>query len=538
VASTTINLMRSAPAAINFINQVRRPRVATWRTSWYVAAASNAFQAIMPLSAAATNSSYCFFLPMSSYGFNGNGIGMIDNTWYMGFILANNTIYAVGNNQLRTLGGATPTDFTILSAIGFGNFKKIAAAPYEIFALSANGRLFHRGVIRWAFSNLYDLDFKSFGNSSYRFDNIAVNNDGVFALSGTDLYVAGYNGNGSLGVGTFGVSRTLWVPPWYQIAGKWSAIRVNNWGTFTYLLSANTKQWHVAGTNSYNMGGAPLAYVDSRAPYYNPAQAGDGGIITEFTPITGNWDDVSVGLNGSFALSSNQLYAIGLNDNGQLGIGFVGSWNGNFSTSASYIKVPNTCDKLPRQQGGSWNIMLSANRLYGAGNADARLLNCGATSNYTSFVELMPGSVWDEAFCSAYGNLFALSSFATPQQQAQAAAPAAPTITSIANGVSFGIDINFTAGNSFGIPIANYQYSLNDGLNWTAISPPDNLTPITITSVTDGANYAIRLQAVNIYGGVSQGSNSIDFTFIPNNTLATQAGPSITTDDGRFIFVG
>jgi len=119
-----------------------------------------------------------------------------------------------------------------------------------------------------------------------------------------------------------------------------------------------------------------------------------------------------------------------------------------------------------------------------------------------------------------------------------AAAPAAPTITSIANGVSFGIDINFTAGNSFGIPIANYQYSLNDGLNWTAISPPDNLTPITITSVTDGANYAIRLQAVNIYGGVSQGSNSIDFTFIPNNTLATQAGPSITTDDGRFIFVG
>lgn len=533
-------MQRVAPAATAFINQVKRPRVATWRTSWYVAGAANNFQSFMPLSATATNPNYCFFLPTSSYGFNGNGIGMIDSMWYMSFILANNTIYAIGNNQLRTLGAATPTDFTILSAIGFGNFKKIAAAPYEIFALSANGRLFHRGNIRWSFANLYDVSFKSFGNSRYQFDDIAVNNDGVFALSGTDLYVAGYNGQGSLGVGTFGVSRTLWVPPWYQITGKWSAIRVNNSGTFAYLLSANTnpKQWHVAGLNSYNMGDAPLAYVGPRAPYYNFAQAGDGGIITEFIPITGNWDDVTLGQSNAYALSGNQLYAIGLNNNGQLGVGFVGSWNGTISTSASYMAVPMTCDRLPKQQGISFSVVLSGNNLYGAGNADARLLNCGAASNYTSFVPLMPGSVWDSAFCSE-NNLFALSSFLTPQQQAQATAPGAPVITNVANdAVNNYINVDFVPGNSFSIPIANYNYSLNDGLSWTAISPPDNLTPITITNVTDGANYAIRLQTVNIYGGVSPGSNSIEFTFIPNDTLATEAGPSITTDDGRFIFVG
>jgi len=534
-------MQRIAPATTAFMDQVRRPPVPTWSNIWYVAGAANNFQSFMPLSATATNPAYCFFQPTSSYGFNGKGIGMIDSMWYMSFMLANNTIYAVGNNQLRTLGGATPTDFTILSAIGFGNFTKIVAAPYEIFALSANGRLFHRGNIRWfSSSSLYDLDFKSFGNSRYRFDDVAVNNDGVFALSGTDLYVAGYNGMGSLGVGTFGVSRTLWVPPWYQITGKWSAIRVNNSGTFAYLLSANTnpKQWHVAGTNSYNMGGAPLANVGPRAPYYNFAQPGNGGIITEFIPITGNWDDVTLGQSNAYALSGNQLYAIGLNNNGQLGVGFTGSWNGTISTSASYMRVPMACDKLPRQQGISFSVVLTGNNLYGAGNADARLLNCGTTTDYTSFTLLMPGSVWDSAFCSE-NNLFALSSRLTPSERAQATAPDAPVLISAANQAGLNkIRIDFIAGNSYGTPIANYQYSLNNGLSWTIISPPDNVTPVTITNATDGADYAIRLQAINIFGGVSEGSNTIEFTYIPNDTLATNDGSSIITDDGRFIFVG
>jgi hypothetical protein len=177
--------------------------------------------------------------------------------------------------------------------------------------------------------------------------------------------------------------------------------------------------------------------------------------------------------------------------------------------------------------------------LYGAGNAFTNaLLNCGANATYTTFTELMPGSVWDDAFF-ANTTLFALSSLITSQERAQAAAPAAPVITNVANdAVNNYINVDFVPGNSFGIPIANYNYSLDDGLSWISLSPSDNLTPITITNVTDGANYAIRLQAVNIYGGVSRGSNSIDFTFIPNGTLATEAGPSITTDDGRFIFVG
>ena len=535
-----VNMQRVAPAATTFISQVSRPPVATWRNTWYASGPGNALMRLMPLSADATNLAYCFFLPTSSYGFSGNGIGMVDSNTYLTFILTGNTIYTIGNNQLRTLGNypASNTDIISLTAIETGDFIKIAPSQREIWALSANGRLFHRGQLLYINSaTLFDARLKAYGSSGYTFTDIAANNDGVFALSGTDLYVSGRNNNGSIGIGVLGSSRTNYISPWQQITGKWSKIRTNPDSTFTYIQSAGTRQWHVAGYNTWNMGGVSPSNLRSGAMQgYSTTTPGDGGWITQFIPITGNWDDISVGGYHTLALSGTDLYAIGRNEDGQLGVGYTSNTG---ITTGSFVKVPITCDRLPRYQGLTQSVVLTGNRLYGAGNAlTTILLNCGANSTYTTFTELMPGSVWDDVFFSNT-TLFALSSFATPQQQSQAAAPNAPFITNVANdAVNNYINVDFTAGNSFGIPIANYQYSLNDGLNWTAISPPDNLTPITITSVTDGANYAIRLQTVNAYGGVSEGSNSIPFTFIPNNTLATQAGPSIVTDNGRFILVG
>ena len=896
-------MQRVAPAATAFINQVKRPRVATWSNIWYATGPGNALMRLMPLSADATNPAYCFFLPTSSYGFNGNGIGMIDSNLYLTFILANNTIYTVGNNDRRTLGNypaSEPTDFKVLTAIETGNFLKISPSEREIWALSANGRLLHRGQVYYINGTTFDARLTPYGDASYRFNDIAANEDGVFALSGTDLYVSGRNQGGSLGIGVLGVSRTRFVAPWQQIPGKWSRIRTQPGGTLAFILSAGaTRQWHVAGSNYNNMGGlrtgnagfyqqtdspkwfgvgfntygalglgdnsdrnaftaltgnwsqmacgvnhtmalsagttkwfgagfndeGPLGLGDNSdrnvltpltgnwsqmtcggnytmalstgttewygtgrnfngqlglgtnsntnaftaltgnwsqmacgvnhtmalsagttkwfgagrniegqlglgtnsntnaftaltgnwsqmtcggdftmalsagtTKWYATGQntygalgLGDNSDRNAFTPLTGNWsqmvcgalhtmamsagttkwfgtgrnyigqlglgnngpgtdrntftpltgnwsqmvcgpntiqtmalsagtdkwfgtgfnysgslglgdnsdrnvltpltgnwsqmvcgalhtmalssvrvedinafpdvplldniglptdpnmisqfvpilsawNDVSVGQLFSFARLGNDLYGAGANSNGELGLGYTSNTG---ITTGGFIQVPVSCDRLPRYQGSTMSVVITANRLLGAGNAFTNaLLNCGANTTYTTFIDLMPGSVWDDAFF-ANSTLFALSSRITPQQQTQATAPDAPVITSVANDAVYNyINVDFVPGNSFGIPIANYNYSLNDGLSWTAISPPDNLTPITITNVTDGANYAIRLQTVNIYGGVSPGSNSIEFTFIPNDTLATEAGPSITTDDGRFIFVG
>jgi alpha-tubulin suppressor-like RCC1 family protein len=792
----------------------------------------------------------------------------------------------------------------VLTAIETGNFLKISPSDREIWALSANGRLLHRGQVYYINGTTFDARLTPYGDASYRFNDIAANEDGVFALSGTDLYVSGRNQGGSLGIGVLGVSRTRFVAPWQQIPGKWSSIRTRPGGTLAFILSAgSTRQWHVAGSNFNNMGGlrtgnagfyqqalaptgagtgnnylyqlgigavgigstrrvftaftgnwsqivcaqdstvalsagttkwfgagrnnngqlgyvganpsvftiipgnwsqmarggnhtmaqgaglttwfgsglntrgqlglgdefarseftsltghwsqmvcgdahtmaqsagttkwystgrnfegqlglsffnsglnrftaltgnwsrmvcgfehtmalsagttkwfgtgnntrgqlgigdnsnrnafTPLTgnwsdmvcgghhtmalsagttkwfgtgansyvfdldkggqlgigtYVDTNvftaltgnwsqmACGYNHTMAlsagttkwfgagsntygslgignnapsnvlsavpgdwsqmfcgeeytmalsarteainafpdvplldniglpGDPALISQFVPILSAWNDVSVGQLFSFARSGNDLYGAGANSNGELGLGFTSNTG---ITTGGFVQVPFSCDRLPRYQGSTTSIAITGNRLYGAGNAFTNaLLNCGANATYTTFTELMPGSVWDDALF-ANTTLFALSSLITPQQQAQATAPAAPVITNVANdAVNNYINVDFVAGNSFGIPIANYNYSLDDGLSWVPLSPSDNLTPITITNVTDGANYAIRLQTVNIYGGVSQGSNSIEFTFIPNDTLATEAGPSITTDDGRFIFVG
>lgn len=386
----------------------------------------------MPLSAGATNPAYCFFLPTSSYAFNGNGIGMIDSNTYLTFILANNTIYTIGNNQLRTLGNypASNTDITVLTAIETGNFLKITPSQREIWALSANGRLFHRGQLLYINSaTQFDARLQTYGSPNFFFNDIAANNDGVYALSGTDLYVSGRNTNASIGIGVLGSSRTNYISPWQQITGKWSKIRTNPDSTFTYIQSAGTRQWHVAGYNTYNMGGvSPSVLASGAMQGYSTTTPGDGGWITQFIPITGNWDDISVGGYHTLALSGTDLYAIGWNEFGQLGLGYTSTTG---ITTGSFVKVPITCNRLPRYQGLTQSVVLTGNRLYGAGNAlTTILLNCGANATYTTFTELMPGSVWDDALF-ANTSLYALSSLITPQEQAQAAAPAAPDTTNL-----------------------------------------------------------------------------------------------------------
>ncbi len=76
--------------------------------------------------------------------------------------------------------------------------------------------------------------------------------------------------------------------------------------------------------------------------------------------------------------------------------------------------------------------------------------------------------------------------------------PSAPVIDSItANNTS--LTINFTAGAANGSIVSNYKYSLNGGA-FTALSPTDATSPITITGLTNGTSYAIQIRAVSNLG--------------------------------------
>jgi hypothetical protein len=106
--------------------------------------------------------------------------------------------------------------------------------------------------------------------------------------------------------------------------------------------------------------------------------------------------------------------------------------------------------------------------------------------------------------------------------------PAAPTINSATAGSGF-ISINFTAGAAYGSAITNYQWSTNNGVNWTARSPVDTSTPLTISSLINGTSYQVRIRAVSSVGN-SDSSTAITAT---PNAVTVASGSNILTTFGR-----
>ena len=99
-----------------------------------------------------------------------------------------------------------------------------------------------------------------------------------------------------------------------------------------------------------------------------------------------------------------------------------------------------------------------------------------------------------------------------------------PTSLSASNVTGSTVDIAFTAGAANGSSITNYKYAVStDDVTYgsfTALSPADASTPITVTGLTDSTAQYIKLKAVN-GNGDSAASASVSFT-----TLATPGAPT------------
>ena len=68
-----------------------------------------------------------------------------------------------------------------------------------------------------------------------------------------------------------------------------------------------------------------------------------------------------------------------------------------------------------------------------------------------------------------------------------------------------------------GLDITNYEYSLNAGSTWTAISPVDAASPVIITGLSNGTAYTVYLRAVNAIGaGTTSGpANAVTPAGVP-----------------------
>jgi LPXTG-motif cell wall-anchored protein len=89
--------------------------------------------------------------------------------------------------------------------------------------------------------------------------------------------------------------------------------------------------------------------------------------------------------------------------------------------------------------------------------------------------------------------------------------------------------IAFTVGANGGSPLTNHQYSVDGGRTWTAFSPADTTSPVTISGLTNGETYRVILRAVNAVG-VSAASEPVRFTLatVPDAPFDLVATPGDT----------
>lgn len=91
--------------------------------------------------------------------------------------------------------------------------------------------------------------------------------------------------------------------------------------------------------------------------------------------------------------------------------------------------------------------------------------------------------------------------------------PSPPTGIS-ATPTNGGATVSFTPGSANGSAVTNYEYGTFNGDEWsfTALSPADTTSPISITGLTNGVSVMMRLRAVNANGSSAY---SDTFTFTP-----------------------
>lgn len=102
--------------------------------------------------------------------------------------------------------------------------------------------------------------------------------------------------------------------------------------------------------------------------------------------------------------------------------------------------------------------------------------------------------------------------------------PAAPTSLNATPGDD-SASITFTAAVSGLSDITNYEYRLDGSGSWTALSPADATSPVTVPGLTNGTAVGIELRAVNAEGA---GTASSSVTVTPQSTPRAPRSVSIT----------
>jgi hypothetical protein len=138
-------------------------------------------------------------------------------------------------------------------------------------------------------------------------------------------------------------------------------------------------------------------------------------------------------------------------------------------------------------------------------------------------------------------NAMSVFTYTTPSLSLYVAQPpAAPTISSITP-ANAQLSVAFTAGDSRGSAITNYQYSTDNGSTWKVRASGTTASPIVITTVSasasslaNGTSYNVRIRAVNAAGN---GDSSTAVSATPS-AVVVSGDSTLTSTYGQAASTG
>jgi hypothetical protein len=246
--------------------------------------------------------------------------------------------------------------------------------------------------------------------------------------------------------------------------------------------------------------------------------------------------DPNMTINGWYLLGSNNNALWDVIDNKTSTVGYNSANTTNFtlsnpSNAYSYIRLVITAAHNNNggdwwfYRGGFWLKNPSGTFLTSStGSTSSEFANPYgtpylATTAYTGSVgpNIYAGYNWSGYLnASALNALYSGSGYSyTGTRFSLAFLPPSPPPAPASLSASAGnqsVSISFTQSSNGGAAITNYKYSLDGGATFTAFSPAVTTSPVSITGLTNGVSYSIKLKAVNSLG---DGADSASITVTP-----------------------
>ena len=140
----------------------------------------------------------------------------------------------------------------------------------------------------------------------------------------------------------------------------------------------------------------------------------------------------------------------------------------------------------------------------------------GGHANFAYWINRTTFGGGSEDVLPNYNTAYTGSNSTTLITDAPPSTPGAPTDLSASAG-NQSVSISFSEGSNGGQTITNYKYSLDGGSTFTAFDPVQTTSPVSITGLTNGVSYTIKLKAVNSLGdGAASASITVTPSTIPD----------------------